>query len=314
MPLTNVPAIIEGAPGNVITLPGTSLLSGAGASVVLQQQGLVLPEWASTTAPSSTTLVSSFASSSVTYTIPDGAITGPLVITPDNGSGSPGTPITLTQRVVSQYLQATDYFGEGIDLSALAPASTTAPLYSSGGELDIVLRTASAYLDTWLGGTLRLAPQFETHPWRKSRRVYPFHGPVTSIQSFVVRISNTQIATIAPTDIVINNGQRYIEILSYAVASYALLGAIQNLGLIANIVELSYMAGFSMANMPTALTQATKMIATELLNYRQVIAFGLGGLSSAKQGNQAFDRRAEGFQIPQPAKELMRPFAVRRLA
>jgi hypothetical protein len=311
--LTAVPAIIEGAPGNVITLPGTSLLAGAGASVVLQQQGMIMPEWASTTASGMTNLTSTFASSSVQFTVPDGAITGPLVITPDNGSGGAGTPIMRTMRVVSQYLAASDYLGEGVDLSALAPASTTSPLYSSGGELDIVLRTASAYIDTWLGSPARTMPRFETHSWRKTRRVYPYSHPIQSIDKFVVRISNNQIATIANGDIVINNGQRYIEILSYAVASYALLGAIQNLGLIANIIELNSTAGYSLQNTPQALAAATKMVATELLNYRQIIAYGLGGLSSSKQGNQSFDRRTEGFQIPLPALQLLRPFCTRRL-
>lgn len=324
MPLTAVPAQIDGAPGNVITLPGTALLAGAGASVVLEDQNVVLPEWASTTnqwpAASTTSLINTFASSSVQFTIPDGAITGPLVITPDDGTGHPGMPLTLTLKVVSQYVQGYEYFGQGVDTSALAPASTTAPLYSSGGELDIILREASAYVDTWLGaaaGTvsgLRYQPYFETYPWRKSRRVYTYRYPVVSIDQFIVRISNFQTATISPNDIVINNGQRYVEILSYAVASYALLGAIQNLGMVANIVELNYHGGYKMQDYPNALKQAVIMTATELLNYRQIVAFGLGGLSSAKQGNQQFDRRSEGFQIPQPAKELLRPFVVRRLA
>jgi hypothetical protein len=316
--LSNVPTIIDGAPGNVITLPG-SFVVASGASVVLQGQGIVVPEWlplASSTIPATTIDCGGvFASSSVQFTVPDGAVTGPLLIT----SGDAST-VGVTLRVVSQYLSAADYYGEGVDLSALAPASTTAPLYSSGGELDLILRKASSYIDSWTasgltndGWSLHYKPRFETHAWRRSRRIYPLAMPIYENDLFIVRISNTQTAAISPKDIVINSGQRYIEILSYAVASYALLGAIQNLGLIANIVELSYQAGFKLDRIPGPIRQATMMIATELLNYRQIVSYGLGGLSSAKQGNQSFDRRAEGFQIPKPALELIRPYCVRRL-
>lgn len=306
--LTAVPQIIEGAPGNVITLPGGGLTAGASSSVQLTQQG-AQAEWASTTTPTGVLVCPSvFASSSVKLTVPDGAVTGPLVITASDSS-----QVTVTMRVVSQYVQAYEYAGEGVDTSGLQAASTTAPWYSSGGELDIVLRKASAYIDTWLGQSMRYQPRFETHPWRKSRRVYPFYGPVVSIDNFLVRISNYQIATIANNEIVINNGQGYIEILSYAVASYALLGAIQNLGLIANIIELSYSSGYSVQNLPQPIRQATMMVATELLNYRQLMAYGMGGLSSVKQGNQQFDRRSEAFQIPIPAQELLRPYVARRL-
>jgi len=301
--LSGVPAIVEASPGNVVTLPGSGLTAGPNASVVLKQQGSVRAEWSQVPDPFwvDTVLASTFTGTAVSFTVPDGAVSGPLVITADDLS-----TVTLSLRVASQYILAADYLGEGTDTSDLAPAGQ--PLYTDGGELDVVLRRASAYIDTWLGYAVRMQPRFETHAWRKSRRTYPFCFPVRSVDNFLVRISNFQQATISPNDIVINQDQRYIEILSYAVASYALLGAIQNLGLIANFVELNYTAGFSMLEMPPEIRQACAMIATELLIYRRLNRLGLAGLGSAKQGQQAFDRRSEPFQVPQPALELLRPF------
>jgi hypothetical protein len=205
---------------------------------------------------------------------------------------------------VSQYLQAVEFTGQGIPLDDLAP-----------GELDAVLQDASGYADVFMGGSRRRLQTVEMSRYHQvSRRIYPRHRPLLSIDAFQIVISNSQVGTINVQDIVLNADLGYAEILSYAVANYALLGEIQNLGYAANIAKLTYTHGWQYMQTPDALQAATKLIATELLTYRRIQAQGLGGFSSVKQGNQQFQRRSESFDIPAVAKELLLPFVQRRLA
>jgi hypothetical protein len=280
--------IIDCAPGNTVTVSGSGF--GTSGSLLLSNQGAD---------GSSSTVVSpaSWSDTAVSFAVPDGALTGALTLTAQDS-----TQATVGLRVGSQYVQSYEYVGEGVDVSSLAP-----------GELDVVLRRASAYADAYIGFPMRIMQVLERHPWRTSRRVYPFSWPTVSVDKFVIRISPTQIATIDPASVVINATNKYVEVLSYAVASYALLGAIQNLGLVANIVELTHTRGYTQMQYPQALRAATVMIATELLSYRNIQAKGFGGFASVKQGQQAYDRRQEEFAIPKPAMELLAPFRLMRL-
>jgi hypothetical protein len=288
------------APGNTVTLDGTGLSGGAGAKVELLGQGFD---------GSLTTLVVGpvFAGdgSSVVFQIPDGALTGSIRVTASDASTA-----AIPMRVVSQYVQAREFIGQGVPTNTLAP-----------GDLDVILQDASLYADTWTGqkNGLRLMQTFETHPWRNSplnnsRRLWPFRRPIISVDQFIVIISNMQQATFQPTDIIINADMNYIELLSYAVAAYLELGVISNVGVVANIVKLVITAGYPSLNYPPALGAAVKMIATELLIRRNIGAGGYAGVSQVKKGNQALGFVGEAFAIPLPAKEMLRPFMFRRLA
>src|ERR1051326_3905724 len=47
-------------------------------------------------------------------------------------------------------------------------------------------------------------------------RIWPYHWPITSVTDFKVKVTNTQYVTIAPTELFINNADRYIEVVSLA--------------------------------------------------------------------------------------------------
>lgn len=286
------PQIIDCAPGNTVTITGT----GFGAT---QGGGGLLLQGQSADGSTSTALTpKSWSDTAVVFSVPDGALLGALRLTANDLSTA-----TTSLRVGSQYVQASEYIGEGVDVSSLA-----------AGELDAVLRKASDYADSFIGFSMRVQQVLERHPWRKSRRVYPFSWPTISVDKFVIRISPNQQATIDPASVVVNPTNKYVEVLSYAVASYALLGAIQNLGLIANIVELTHTRGYTSLQYPAPLRSAVIMIATELLTYRKIQALGFGGFGSIKQGQQSYDRRSEAFSVPQPAKELLAPYRLMRLS
>ena len=313
MAATLATAIAEGAPGNTVTLQGSGLIAGVGASVVLGGQLLLSPTGAAPTYTGTLTLDATFASTSVSFAIPDGATTGPLTVTASDGSSA-----TCTLRVESQYLQAAEYVGEGIDTSDLAT-----------GELDQILRDASGYVDAYVGGGdenvagLRLVQSVEHHKFRPRKggppRFWPWRRPIVSLDSLVF-ITSQQIRTqfnvsqSTSSDVYLNPELNYIEMLAYAFGSYVLLGAIETVGFSANVVEIGYTAGYTLATYPLALRKATKMIATELLTYRQIQARGAGGLDLVRHGYQQYKVRKVPFAIPDPAKELLRPFVTRRLA
>lgn len=290
--LTN--PVIDCAPGNALVLAGTGLTPGAGASVVLQAQGLVTP------APLPIAAV--FAGTTVSFTVPDGVMSGTLVVT-----ASDLTSASCVLNVESQYLQTSQYTvdGEGTDAAIAAlPA----------GTLDEILRDASAYIDNHVGTTLRLLQVQEDRPFSNSRKVWPLRSPrrnipIVSLDKLSFITSNAiqtdfTVSGSAP-DVYVNKTLGYCDVQTYAVGNAILLGAIQTIGFSANVWRMTYTAGFGWMFTPREIRKATAMIATELLIYRGIILKGLGGLDRARAGTQQFDRRSEPFAVPQPAADLL---------
>src|SRR5690348_15557244 len=141
-------SMVDAAPGNVLTLPGAGLTAGSGASVTLASQGVNSPPGLTQT---SITLPAVFGGTNVVIgPLPDGITSGLLTVT-----ASDATHATCALRAVSQYIQYTEYLGEGEDTSSLT-ISSAAPYYSAGGELDAILRKASALADAVMGKDVRV--------------------------------------------------------------------------------------------------------------------------------------------------------------
>ena len=288
--LLSGPAIIESAPFAKVTIDGFGF--GLNGTLTLAQPGADILTFVD--------IPASFTDTSISFNMPDGLNSGPLVI----NSLTNSTSATALIRVNSQYVSADEYVasGEGVDTSTFAP-----------GELDSVLRKASSYIDVWVGNSLRLASSLEEYPWIQSRRIYPRKWPIQSVEAFTVVVSNNQQATVNIKDVVINADNRYLEVISYSVATYSYAQAIQNIGLSANIVKLSYTHGFSVLDYPQPLRTATILVATEMLTYRKIQEQGFGGFSNVQQGNQRYERRSETFEMPKVALELLRPYKSFRL-
>lgn len=292
------------AAGEVVSLAVASGVAAGAVAIAIGGQGTANPP-VGIVDVAGTATVNEDGSGAIAFTMPDGLADGLATFTDVDGNAG-----TLQLATRSQYVTADEYAtaGEGVDLSVLEP-----------GELERVLKRASLYAEGYIGYPLRLFPNVaEQHTWkgpsernRPMTRVYLNRMPIVELDVFRVRVSNTQYADFKPTDIVVNNGQAYIEVLSYAVASFTLIGAVENLGLVANIVEVGYVSGFPFWQYPEGVKEAVTMIATELITYRGIQDKGFGGLSRVRQGQQQYDRRQEPFAIPQPALELLRPFARR---
>jgi hypothetical protein len=328
LPTTTAKLPLDIAPGNEVVLNGTGL--DQVNSIQFGGQGAFQDQLMSVAILSSTP-------TTLHFIVPDGVRDGTLEL------NSPSGALTVNVRVTSQYVQANEYQGEGGDTSTLT-MSPTDTMPTTGGELDIILRRASAYADSAMQnanrGGVRIMQWPEQHSWGfntrrllNTQRIYPWRRPIISLDKFDVQVSNTQWATFPTDQLVINHDLQYVEVLSYAVASYVLLGAYTTWGLMANIARITYTAGYASTSYsiagpsgiglipsvpvlayPGPLREATKMIATELLIYRNLNAQGMAAFQSVKQGNQAFQRRTEGFEIPDPALELLMPYRYRYIA
>ena len=103
-------------------------------------------------------------------------------------------------------------------------------------------------------------------------------------------------------DVYTNNDLGYIEILAYAVGNYALLGALQVIGYSANVFEMSYTSGYAMSNYPGPVMDATMMVANAMLEYRNAISLGLGGLKTLGKDLPVSQGQ---FSMPSDAKSLL---------
>lgn len=300
-------ALTECAPGNQVTLAGTDL-SGI-TQVTLGGQLNIHSDGSPPTWDGTVVIPATSTSTSVTFTVPDNVRSGPLTV---------GTATTAL-RIVSQYVQASEYTDEGVDTSKLPT-----------GQLDQILREASFWADSYCGsGTrddpgVRLLQTVEQHKFRPkisgAPRLWPWRDlHIVSIDSLVFLTSNqlrTQfnVSQTTSSDVYLNKDLGYTEMLAYAFGNYVLLGAIEQIGFSANVIELGYTSGYSWINYPAAIRKATMMLATELLTYQKIQSGGMGGFSSVKHGLQQYDRRNETFDVPLPVKTLLRPFVTRRLA
>lgn len=149
-------------------------------------------------------------------------------------------------------------------------------------ELASILNRASAIAEgyctvprlpkphSFLGGVIT-TDHPEQHRWRLpensfdigSRRVYPYHWPIKSIEMFKVKATNSQYVTIAPSELFINNTERYIEVISLAFLGVGLYGAIiPSIGLMRPVAEIAYTYGYDL----TATDE--RIYATDARTYR----------------------------------------------
>lgn len=106
---------------------------------------------------------------------------------------------------------------------------------------------------SFLGGVIETTSP-EQHFWRLpendfdmgSRRVYPYHWPLKTVEQFRVKVTNTQYVTIGPTELFVNNTERYVEVISLAFTGVGLFGAIlPSLGLMKPVAEIAYTYGYT---------------------------------------------------------------------
>lgn len=303
--LTNV--LFDAAPGNKIMLTGSGLTPGVGASVSIANQGVdCLPNLI----PAPLTLPAVFAVDGLSVTIgpvPDGIMSGVVTVT-----ASDATQATASMRAVSQYAQASEYIGEGMRLAGLAPMTA-----QGVSELDVILRRASTIADSVMIESIRLLQTVDTPKYQEAvqgmaPKLYPWrirgrNVPIVSVDELVFVAASNLRTVFNSNDVYANSKLKYIEILAYAVGTYALLGEIQVIGYSANVFEVAYTSGYAYIDYPPAVRDATIIIATKMLKQRALAAMNMGDVKS-------FEDKLEmdtTFVIPDEARRLLRPFISR---
>jgi hypothetical protein len=151
--------------------------------------------------------------------------------------------------------------GFGIDISELDDT-----------ELASLITQASAVVDSYCnvpripqkhdfrGGVIT----GEQHRWRYpsspfeigQRKYYPFHWPVLSVEQFRIYVTNTQYVEIGADSLLINNSERYWEVVSLALTSSGLFNAlvIPNVGLADPLATANYTYGWDFTILDEQLT------------------------------------------------------------
>jgi hypothetical protein len=104
------------------------------------------------------------------------------------------------------------------------------------------IRQASRLADHYIRGTFDVMTRSERQVWSNVRRFYPNALPVHAVRDLVLHIGGGQTATIAPTDLFINNQGGYIEVVSLATA-VGLSAELVSLGLVQVVAHCTYKTG-----------------------------------------------------------------------
>lgn len=107
------------------------------------------------------------------------------------------------------------------------------------------LALAAALADAFCATDLGIARSVERHPWAvPSRRVWPNHLPVLSVDDLRVFISAQQFGTIQSDDIFVANDDGFVEVVSLATVTYTLTPVLVNMSMAMNIAQLTYTHGY----------------------------------------------------------------------
>ena len=146
--------------------------------------------------------------------------------------------------------------GFGLDLSEIEDFELASILDRAGGLAESYCGVSMIPVKhSFFGGEI-LADNPEQHSWRipensfdiGQRRIYPYHWPIREVTLFRIYVTNTQYVEIAPSEIFINNTDRYIEVISLAFTGVGLFGAIlPSLGLMKPVAKIAYTYGHSFA-------------------------------------------------------------------
>ena len=141
--------------------------------------------------------------------------------------------------------------GFGIDTSELNDAELLSLINQATAVVNAYCNVPRIpQMHDFRGGTITN----EAHTWRYpvnsldigQRRQYLYHWPILAISQFRIYVTNTQFIEIAPTELLINNTERYFEIVSLAITSFGLFNAliVPNVYLASPLAKTSYTYGW----------------------------------------------------------------------
>lgn len=141
--------------------------------------------------------------------------------------------------------------GLGSDLSATTDAALSNILSMASSLVNVhcsVPTTPMAH--DFRGGTVT----GEQHLWplpdvtfmdKRGRRVFPFHEPLATIDSFVVKFTNLYQITVDPANLYVNSVQGWAEVVSIAAIVSGVYPVGINFGLYTPVAEVGYTYGWN---------------------------------------------------------------------
>lgn len=139
----------------------------------------------------------------------------------------------------------------GIDVSELEDVELAALCSQASAIINEYCRVPRLpQMHDFRGGTI----VHEEHSWRYpespfdigQRKAFPLHWPILGIDEFRIYVTNIQYVGISPTDLFVNNGLKYVEVVSLALTSAGLFNAlvIPNIGLAQPTLLIGYRYGW----------------------------------------------------------------------
>lgn len=185
----------------------------------------------------------------------------------------------------------------------------------SDQKIRSLIKIGSSMIDSFIGYTHDHRQSTEKHRWsNQTRRIYPIHSPIISVDSVKIHVSAQQSASFTVNDIFINSDRGYVEITSLANVTYSLFPAIVALGMIEPVAEITYTHGNELV--PQDIKDATALIVVDLLAKDSLAKQGMVGVSRLRVGEMEIyaDPAAVGptrqplASIPQAAILLLDPY------
>lgn len=225
-------------------------------------------------------------------------------------SSSAGSWATAFQGRELGYLTVSEF--RDYELGAISLPDGTE---STDNRIERLISVASSMVDAYCGLSFQYMQSTEQHSWNQdTRRVYPYSGPIITVDSLEVFVSNQQKATFSANDLFINTSQNYVEVTSLANVTYSLFPAIVALGLIEPVAKITYSHGFKTP--PHEIKDATAMIAIDLAARDSLYQTGMGLLTKLTVGDTTMERlpqvvggRYSALSIPPTAAAILDQYA-----
>jgi hypothetical protein len=185
----------------------------------------------------------------------------------------------------------------------------------SDAKIRQLIKIASSMIDSFVGYSFDHRRSTEKHKWdQKTRRIYPIHKGIVSVDSVRIHVSAQQSAAFTVNDIFINDDRGYVEITSLANVTYSLFPAIVALGMIEPVAEITYTHGNTAT--PQDIKDATALIVVDLLAKDSLAKQGMQGVSRLRVGEMEIyadpasvgPARVPLAAIPQAAILLLDPY------
>jgi hypothetical protein len=142
--------------------------------------------------------------------------------------------------------------GYGVDLSDVTDATLATQCQRAHSMVEahcLVPRLPNGQNHDFRGGSI----VGEQHTWRYpasavdigQRKAWPFNWPILAMEKFIIKVTNTQYVEIDPSELFVNQTQKYVEVVSLAITSHGLFNAlvVPNIGLATPVVVLDYTYG-----------------------------------------------------------------------